>query len=206
LARDDWFRNADWNAEIEEAFGKRLRRARDKSQYLRIQASCLAETYPTVALCLLEQYFGLGEHFDIAQAYGDKARALIALKDCDGALASYEAALERERQYPKLKTHAYLDYPCFVAEAKLESMYARALEVLTTNRDRPMFPIDRFRAHGARALLLYHLEGEEEARADARLAMAAAQEAKSGFRYHQGVGLVRSTDDEFATRVAALAG
>jgi hypothetical protein len=113
----------------------------------------------------------------------------------DGALASYEAALERERQHPTLKTQAYLDYPCFVAEAKMESMYARAIEVLAINRDRPMFPVDRFRAHGARALLLYYLEREEEARADATLPLAAAQESKSSFPYYQGVGLVRSTDD-----------
>lgn len=205
MAQDDWYRNAVWNAEIEETFRQRLRRARKKSEYLRIQASYLAETDPTVALGLLEHYFGLGEHVDITQAYVDKARALVALNDCGGALASYEAALERERQRPSLKTQAYLDFPCLVIEAKIEPMYARALDVLTANQDRPMFPVDRFRAHGARALLLHHFDRKEEARADATLALAAAQETQSGFRYHQNLGLVRSANDEFATRVAALA-
>jgi hypothetical protein len=70
----DWFRNTDWNAEIEKAFFEKLRRARDKSQYIRIQASTLASSNPEVALKLLEHYFALGDKFDYAQAYVDPDR------------------------------------------------------------------------------------------------------------------------------------
>ena len=68
-----------------------------------------------------------------------------------------------------------------------------------------MFPIDRFRAHGARALLVHHFDRKDEARAEAELAMAAAQETESGFRHHPNLGLVQSTADEFSMQVAALA-
>lgn len=205
MAQKDWFRNTTWNAEVEADFQQRLRRARDKSQYLRIQASYLAESHPTVALGLLEQYFSLGDHFDVAQAYVDTARALMALGNIEGALSSYEAALERERKLPSLKTSAYLDFACLVVEAQIEPMYARALEVLDTHRDRPMFPVDRYRADGARALLLHHFGRKQEAQSAARLAMAAAQQTQSGFRYHKHVGLVRDADDGFGKQVAALA-
>jgi hypothetical protein len=75
----DWFRNTSWDPEIENAFFKKLARARDKCQYLRVQASTLSSRSPDVALRLLDQYFSLGEHFDIAQAYVDRATAFLRL-------------------------------------------------------------------------------------------------------------------------------
>lgn len=204
VARDDWYRNKTWSAEIEVEFQQRLRRTRDKSQRLRIQASYLAENHPRVALSLLDQYFTLGDHFDMAQAYVDKARALLALGELDGALACYEAALERERQFTSLTTRAYLDFACLVVEARIERLYPRALEVLDAYPERPIFPVDRYRANGARALLLEYFGKMREARAAAGLAMAAAGETKSGLRYHQHLGLVKDTEDAFAQRIAAL--
>jgi tetratricopeptide (TPR) repeat protein len=205
VVKDDWYRSKTWNDEVEVNFRLRLRRARDKSQYLRIQASYLAASHPRVALSLLDQYFSLGEHFDWAEAYVDKARALIALGDVEGAVTSYEAALERERVYPSLKTQAYLDFACLVVEARILHFYSRALEVLESHRDRPMFPVDRCRANGARALLLQHSGRTREARDAANLAMAAASETQSGFRYHQQLGLVNDTENALAKQIAALA-
>jgi tetratricopeptide (TPR) repeat protein len=205
VAGDDWFRNTTWNAEIEATFQQRLRRARDKSQYLRIQATCLAESNPKAALDLLDQYFTLGVQVDTAQAYVDRAKALRALGNVRGALSSYEAALDRECQLPSYKTQAYLDYACLVVECSMVSLYGRALEILEVHRDRPRFPIERYRAFGARALILSHLGREREARAAAESATTAAQETQSGFRYHQKLGLVQGPNDDFAKRVAALA-
>lgn len=204
MAQDEWYRNTDWNAEIEATFEQKLRRARDKSQYLRIQASYLTKTHPKVALDLIDRYFDLGEHFDMASAYLSKAEALIALNDIDGALVAYEAAIQRERQYPKLITQAYLDFPCFVLANEIEHMYARALDVLENEQRRLMFPDDRYRANGARALLFHHFARTDEAQACAVIALAAAQEVHSGFRHHPKVGVVRQTEDEFYTKVAAL--
>src|SRR5258708_35532625 len=122
MAQDAWYRNTTWNPEIEADFQQRLRRARDKSQRLRIQASYLAESHPKVSLGLLDQYFSLGDQFDIAQAHVEKARALTALCDVERALSSYEAALERERQLPSVKTHTYLAFACLAIETRLDSL------------------------------------------------------------------------------------
>ncbi|MGJ4997896.1 hypothetical protein ACQR0Z_25980 [Bradyrhizobium sp. HKCCYLS3077] len=205
MARDDWFRNKTWNDEIELNFRQRLRRARDKSQILRIQASCLAKCHPAVALRLLDEYFSLGNHFDTAQAYVNKAQAMIALRDVQGALSSYEAALVQEDLHPSFKTQAYLEFACLVIETPVAPLYRRALEILESHGDRLMFPVDRYRANGARALLLQHLGHIQEARDAANAAMAAARETRSGFRYHQNIGLVKDTEDAFAKRIAELA-
>jgi tetratricopeptide (TPR) repeat protein len=199
-----WYRNSSWNADIESDFRQRLRRARDKSQYLRIQAFHLAESHPEVALSLLDQYFALGNHIDKAQAHVDRARAFVALNDFDAAISSYEEALAREREFPGWKTQAYLDYACLVTNVRATRLYVRAMEVLDVHRERPMFPVDQYRANGARAILLQELGRTAEARSFAELAMAAARKVGSGFRYHQHLGLVTGTDDEFGRRVAAL--
>ena len=153
MARDDWFRRTEWNADAEAAFFGKLSRARDKKQYLRIQASTIAPHYPEVALRLLDQYFDLGDHFDHAQAHVDRASAYLALGDTDRAIAAYEAALAREHHNPQLLTQAYLDLPFLIASHGITSRYEQALRLLQQHRSRLMFPVDHFRWHAAHALI-----------------------------------------------------
>ena len=204
VSKTDWFRSAEWNAEIESAFFTRLNRSRDKSQYLRIQASYLCNSHPRAALQLLDQYFLLGDdHFDGAQAKVHKGQAFTG--EIDAALSAYDEALARERQFPNYKTHAYLNFVLLVLSARRADFYTKALEVLDEFRDSPRFPVDRYRAHGARALILQELGRTAEARSSGNLALAAAAERRSGFRYYQDLGLVQNVEDEFAARIAAVA-
>src|SRR6266704_2179658 len=102
MSSDDWFRNIDWNHRVEAAFFEKLRRARRKEQYLRIQASTLASSHPKVALRLLEEYFKLDDDFDHAQAYVDRATAYLAIGNPDNAIQAYEDALTREEVFPNV--------------------------------------------------------------------------------------------------------
>jgi tetratricopeptide (TPR) repeat protein len=190
MATDDWFRNTEWNSSIEEAFFNKLGRARRKEQYLRIQASTLASSHPKVALRLLEEYFTLKDDFDHAQAHVDRATAYIALNRLDQAIASYESAIEREREFPELQTQAVLDLPFLIATRRIEQLYDRCIELLSASQGHLMFPVDHFRWHAANALILSARGRTSTAREHALQALVAARKDKSGFSYHPSVGLV----------------
>jgi tetratricopeptide (TPR) repeat protein len=194
MARNEWYRNTEWNDEIEANFLAKLARARDKAQYLRIQACTLARTHPQVALRLLDRYFALGEDFDFAQAHVDRATAYLALDDVKSAIESYESALSREAQRPTVQTQASIELPFVVAVHRIKEVYERALEVLEISRGRLMFPVDSFRWHAAQALIALESGRVIDARQHAMHALAAADREHSGFRYHPEIGLV---DDRY---------
>ena len=205
MSRLDWFRNTSWNPKVEAAFFERLARARDKSQYLRIQASTLASSCPRVALLLLERYFALGEHFDMAQAHVDRATAYLSLGQVDSAILAYEAALAREATYPNLLTQAYLELPFLIATRRLSQHYGRALALLESHKHRLMFAKDRFQWNCAAALIRSDQGDGRAAQEYARNALGASSETSSGFRYHPKVGLVTSTDRALFRRLSKLA-
>jgi tetratricopeptide (TPR) repeat protein len=190
VSSKNWYRNEEWSEEIESRFFEKLKRARRKKQYLRIQACTIASTEPDVALSLLEQYFELNDDFDHAQAYCDMATAYIAKDEIDNAINSYGKALERESKFPNLKTDAYILYPLLIVENKLTKLYQSASEVLDEHQERLIFPVDHFRWHAAKAIISAESGNNEQAANHAGQAFDAAQIKKSGFRFHQNLGLV----------------
>jgi len=201
---NDWFRNENWNPSIARRFEEKLSRARRKEQYLRIQACILASKHPQVALDLLDRYFLMSDKFDHAQAHVDRATALRALGRFEEAADSYEAALAREREFPGLKTQAYVDLPIFIATAGLQSRFDRALMLLDQQAESMTFPVDHFLWHAARALILYARGDHAAAIPHAKLALEAASKGHSGFLYHPSVGLVTETHRGLIENIAAL--
>ena len=201
MARDDWFRNSSWNAKIAEAFEAKLKRARRKGQYLRIQACTLAESHPEIALTLLERYFGQSdERWDDAQAHVDRATALLTLERIDDAIAAYESALDQEARQPNVLTQAYIDLPYLIAIGTLEARYPQAHELLNAHRKRLMFPVDHFKWHAARSLMTGSSD-KIAAREIAKKALEFAAKDDSGFRYHKKVGLVSDQHNEALRRL-----
>lgn len=194
--KNEWFRNTDWNPEIELFFFDKLGRARDKAQYLRLQAYTLARTHPSVALRLLEQYFELGQRdFALAQAYVDQATAYESMGEIELAVRSYELALDREEEFPHSLTQAYLELPSLIFNRKLKVRYEKALRILKKYLTRPKFPVEHFQWHAVFALISQELCQNDLARIHARQALESAGRTHSGFRNHPKLGLVGDHQD-----------
>jgi len=185
VSSDDWYRNKDWNESIEEHFYSKLKRARtQRNQYLVIQALTLADKHPEVSIRLVDEYFeSRKDKFEDVRALLAKANAFIALNDLEGCIATFKEILEREREFPNHQTGVYLDYPYLVATQKIENEYANALSILHEHLDRLTFPLDHYKWHASKALI--NNDGSE-----AQKALEAAKVKRSGFRFHQDVGLV----------------
>jgi tetratricopeptide (TPR) repeat protein len=203
----DWYRSTVWSPSIERAFQARLRRARaeNRAQYLLIQAQSLERTHPLVVLKLLSQYFALPMKRPSPVAHVARARALVALERVDDAIASYEAALEREREFPNILTQAYLELPSLIVERHLSASYERAAAVLREHRDRPTFPIEHFQWNALYALLCAERGEPSAARTYSQRALEAAENRHSGFRHHPSLGLVGEESADLVRKLRVLA-
>jgi tetratricopeptide (TPR) repeat protein len=185
LSSEDWYRNHEWNPEIESNFYTKLKRSRSqKSQYIVIQAGILSKKRPEIALRLISEYFALRkDRFDEASALSVKILAYKALSNFDEAILHYKKVLQREREFPNFKTGSYVEYPYFVATQKIKEEYDNAIAVLFEFSDDPRFPLEFYKWHASIALInndSFH----------ATKALEAAQAKKSGFLFHQNLGLV----------------
>jgi tetratricopeptide (TPR) repeat protein len=208
MGRDDWYRNKEWNADIESAFRAKLSRSRGmRPQYLRIQASCLADDHPEAALGLIEKYFETGDQFDVPNAFCAKAEALLALGRISEAIDAYKQALDWEDSHPRHISTARIDLPKLVADYRISNEYAYALDILVS-RFKPLdhqFPSTRYFWNGSYALIAHELGHVLQAQEFAEQALGAAAETESPFRYHPIVGVVRDTSDEFGRRIKRIA-
>jgi tetratricopeptide (TPR) repeat protein len=190
MASDKWFRNVTWSDTVAQTFEAKLRRARRKEHYLRIQASMLRESHPEVAHALLDRYFALPDQFDAAQAHVDRAHAYLAQQKLEEAILAFERALSREDEFPDLKTDAYIDLPFEIATRRLLPYYDRALDLLKRHQSRRTFPVDFFKWNAAQALIAASTGRTEACHSFARAALDASERRGSGFSYRPDAGLV----------------
>jgi tetratricopeptide (TPR) repeat protein len=206
MAKAEWYRNSEWNPEIEAAFFEKLRRARDKAQYLKLQAAHLAKPHPQVALSLLDQFFALGEEYFLPDAHVAAANAYLFLGQTDRAVEAYKKALEAERQRPSYRTTAWNEFVLLVAGHPIESEFDEAIRVLNENRSDLVFPKLVFAWHGAYALIQAQRGHREEAKDHAIKALDAAHQGHSGFRRDPKIGLIGKEHDDIKRKLQQLTG
>lgn len=192
MGREDWYRNTDWNEEIEAAYFDKLSRARSsRDQYLTIQASLLARTHPDVAMKLVDLYFNTKKtNFDVGLAFGVLVEVAKSKGQWDKVVETYKQLLELEKAKPSQTFGTDIELPYFVATHKIKHEYSNCLEVLKSiNRDM-IFPLERFKYYSALALISMGNGQRSAAKNAASCALQEADLQRSGLRYHQNLGLV----------------
>lgn len=212
MSKTEWFRRITWSDADREEFNARLKRSRgegNRAQYLRIQAGHLAEAgHHAAAIELLDRLFAeFPERIQLAQAHAQKADSLAKLVRIEAAIEEYRAALQTERDFPNVRTNAWLDFGWLVAERQLTDYYDEVSRVLQEFRDERgvRFPAIEYRYAALQALLADHRGEGARAREFARRALAEAAKDHSGLMYHPTVGLVGSERNTFADRLRTLA-
>jgi tetratricopeptide (TPR) repeat protein len=204
MGDDDWYRNLCWDAETEAAFEARLARSRSqKAQYLRIQGSLLKQSHPEVAVRLLERCAEQADPFHVAHAHAEAAHARYLLGDIDGALHSFEAAMDQQAAEPMFRTSAAFDYALVVALHECADRYDRALAALARDVE-PFFSSMQFEASGARALIFAARGQWQEARIAARRALQAAGDRIGWIPGRPDVGIVPDEDNPLSRRLRAI--
>lgn len=205
MAATDWFRNEEWNPEIEATFFDKLRRASDKAQYLKIQSGYLTQRHPTAALSLLDKYFQLQQHLFDAEAYLQQAQAYNALGREQDAINCYQKALQREREFPNVRTQAWSEFGLLVAVKEKRHLFDEALTALEEHKTEAIFPGQEFLWYGIHALIANLQKQRELATHYAVKALGSAEKTSSGFRYHAKIGLVEGQFADLRSQLQRIA-
>ena len=210
----DWFRKTTWSEADQADFFARFKRSRtayNKAQYLRIQACHLegvgSQELLKASLTLLDKMLAeFPEKTQLASAYGQKASCLAKLGEIDQAVVYYQRALKTEREFPNVKTNAFMEFGRLVVENNLAKFFDEALEELKELDSRGIkFPSDIYQAFGIRAIIAAQRGDKEKAKEFAKVALEAADQVHSGLRYHSTLGLVHDKESPFFKSVKAIA-
>ena len=191
MTAEKWFCNEEWNPTIEQHFFRKLSRAKDKAQYLKIQAGCLSRRYPQVALELLNKFFALDSNSIFsAEAFLHEAQAHLALGAKQKAIESFQKALQREREFPNVVTNAWSEYGLLVATENMLELFDDVLKVLQEHKAVLLLPIEQFLWYGIQALIAEASGEHRAAKEYAAKALHFSVLTHSGLRNHPKLGLV----------------
>lgn len=213
MSREDWYRRTTWTPDDQREFHGCIRRSRgidSKAQYIRIQARALLQTGDAsliaAALELLEQSFadypGTVGHSLTLETAGD---CCAALNRIDDAIAYYQRALAREKEFPGVKSNARFSLGKLAVENSRSELYGDVLRGLDDFGDL-VFPWHEYMANGIRALVAQSYGDTGLARSYAAAAIEAAVAADSGLGWGRGeLGLVKNTDTRMHRELLKIA-
>lgn len=155
----DWYRNTDWNSDIESKFFARLAKSKSqRDQYLSIQILELAQIHPNVTKGLSKFYFeSRTDDFNDGRVLGALAEASLAMNNCDDALRYYLKELKFEDVHPNFIGVARFRFPLLVALMRRRSSYKDVLDLWEKFDHTALLPIYQFEHAASRALIHFDL-------------------------------------------------
>ncbi len=106
----------------------------------------------------------------------------------------------------RFRSRNYLNFPYFIACNELSQEYNYALSILEKKFENLTFPVDRFYWYASNSLIAANQNRNNDAIEFAKQALEAAQVKKSGFRYHQNIGLVGKEHQKVIKKLVKLVG
>jgi tetratricopeptide (TPR) repeat protein len=213
MPKVEWFRRTTWTDRDRDEFNARLSRSRgigNKAQYLRTQACHLAGAgLNAAAIELLDRMLTeFPVRIEQAMAHLQKAWVLAGVGQIEPAIQEFRAALQAERDFPNVRTQAWLDFAWFAVENEMTHYYDEVSDVLNEFRDESAltFPVIEYRYAAAQSIIADFRGDRMAAQGFANGAMAAASKAHSGLSYHAEVGLVGIQSKSMEKKLRALAG
>jgi len=169
-------------------------------------ASTGKEGLVRVALQLLEQHLKeFPDPYEQTQAHAQAAECHALLNQPEQAFDHYRASLRANKKAPNLDCGVAVEFPWLIATLRRTDLYDEAMQLLPD--DTGLFPVSRFNASAARAVIADARGQASEAVRNAYAAIEAASQTESGLRYHQALGLVGPSHKEMVQwlrkRVAA---
>jgi len=206
-SRTDWYSSPDWDPATEDAFDAKLKRARNKGEYLRVKGATLirqkdqrvrdagrrllrrlVDEYPDT-LTVSWAYEFLGEADEVEGLYRE-------------AEVRYREARAAYGRIPGVRGYAEVKLANLIARTRQRPKYAEAEAILDAYR--PLWKIEHFWVHLARARIAADRGDAVTAAAQARLALAAEADTTRQAPRHPDVGHVR-TDESTLDELRALA-
>jgi tetratricopeptide (TPR) repeat protein len=205
----DWFRQTDWNEEIERLFFKKLRAARSysRAQYLQIQSGTLIQPdrpdLVPIAIGMAQRV--LAEYPDelhqVVLAHGNIGRAHEMMGEIDQAIAAYRNAWKAEDAAVGIRTNARLKIALLLVMNDRKDDADEAFRAIDDDGSASLFPVVGMTVSLVRATIRAWRGDPEGAAQHAEDGLRAAAQERSPLRYHAQLGLV---NEKHAKYVAAL--
>jgi tetratricopeptide (TPR) repeat protein len=203
----DWYSSADWGPEAEKEFEAKLRRARNKGEYLRVKGVTLIQQQDKARRqagrsLLLRLVRDFPDTPTVSWAWEHLAEAEEADGRYEEAEQNYREALAAYPRRPGIRGHAAVKLAGLIAATRQPDKYAEASALLDAHG--AVWKIEQFWAHLARARMAADRGDGAEASSHARAALALHADAVPRAPRHPEVGHVR-TDAETLRELEALA-
>jgi hypothetical protein len=204
--RSDWYSSADWDPEAEAEFEAKLRRARNKAEYLRAKGAVLIrqkderlrEAGRGLLLRLVNDF---PDALTVAWAHELLGDAYEEDASYDQAERQYRDALSANERISGVPGHAPLKLANLIAATHQRDKYEEVEALLDAYK--PVWKLGHFWVELARARLAADLGDRSRAAAHARAALALEADEEPPVHRHPGVGLLR-TDSETVAELEAL--